>query len=52
VLTAELYTTLQTPAEIGLGKAMVLLSFPAWTEVKVAPATRELGIEKPVFENK
>jgi hypothetical protein len=46
------FTTLRTPAEIGSGKAKVLLSFPAWTEVKVAPATRELAIEKPVSENK
>jgi hypothetical protein len=30
----------------------VLLSFPAWTEVKVAPATRQLAIEKPVSENR
>jgi hypothetical protein len=49
---ARFFTTLRTPAEIGSGKAKVLLSFPAWTDVKVTPATRELAIEKPVSENK
>jgi hypothetical protein len=49
---ARFFTTLRTPAEIGSGMAKVLLSFPAWTEVKIAPATRELAIEKPVSESK
>ena len=41
---ARFYSTLRTPAEVGPGKAKVLLSFPAWTEVMVAPATRELAV--------
>jgi hypothetical protein len=41
---ARFYSTLRTPAEVGPGKAQVVLSFPAWTDISVSPATRELAV--------
>jgi hypothetical protein len=38
------YATLRTPAEAGLGKAALTLSFPGWSDVKVAPVTKELAV--------
>jgi hypothetical protein len=34
----------RVPADAGKGKAKVTVSFPAWKEGKVAPATFELPI--------
>lgn len=38
------YATLRTPAEAGPGKAALALSFPGWSDVKVAPVTKELAV--------
>ncbi len=38
------FTTLRTPAEVGAGKATVVLTFPAWTDVKVSPWTGKLDV--------
>jgi hypothetical protein len=35
----------RVPAGAGKGKGKVTLSFPAWKEGKVAPATFEVSIE-------
>lgn len=35
----------RVPAEAGKGKAKVTLSFPAWKEGKVIPATFEVSIK-------
>jgi hypothetical protein len=35
----------RVPEDAGKGKAKVMLSFAAWKEAKVAPATFELPIE-------
>jgi hypothetical protein len=46
-LTAMMYSlnaTLRTPAEAGPGKAALALSFPGWSDVKVAPVTKELAV--------
>jgi hypothetical protein len=42
------FSTLRTPPEIGPGKAKVVLSFPAWTDMSVASAIRELRVEDTV----
>jgi hypothetical protein len=36
--------TLQTPAEVGAGKATVTLSFPGWADAKVGPTTKEVAV--------
>jgi hypothetical protein len=36
----------RVPAEAGKGKAKVTVSFPAWKEGKVVPATFEVRIEE------
>jgi hypothetical protein len=38
------YATLRTPAEVGAGKAIVTLTFPAWTDAKVGPTTKEVAV--------
>jgi hypothetical protein len=40
------YGTVRVPAEVGKGKAKVTVSFPAWKEGKVVPATFEIPIEE------
>jgi hypothetical protein len=34
----------RTPAEAGPGKAALALSFPGWSDVKVAPVTKGLAV--------
>ena len=38
------YATLRTPAEAGPGQAALALSFPGWSDGKVAPVTKELAV--------
>jgi hypothetical protein len=42
----------RVPAEAGKGKARVTLSFPAWKEGKVLPATFEVAIEEAAVTEK
>jgi hypothetical protein len=37
----------RVPDGVGLGKAKVAVSFSAWREGKVAPATFEVAVVKP-----
>jgi hypothetical protein len=41
---AAVHATLRTPAEAGPAKAALALSFPGWSDVKVAPVTKELAV--------